>query len=290
MSDETATVRERLRQGYVELTPREKRLADALLEDYPNAGLASITVVARRAGVSTPTVARMVQKIGFKGFPQFHGALLQELQAQVSGPEERRAKWGADAPDSHMVNRLARAVIQNLEQTLAHLDTERFDQAARLAADVDRHLYVVGGRMTKALADYAFTHFQAVRPKVTYLTASSATWSHYLLDMAAGDVLLIFDVRRYETNLERLAELAREQGVEVILITDQWTSPVAKAARCVFNGWGEIPSAWDSNSSTLLLLEALIAAVQDHRWPETRARFEALDALFDRTGLFRKGP
>ena len=200
------------------------------------------------------------------------------------------SKWVSDAPDSHMVNRFAAAVIQNLQQTFAHLDTESFDAAARLMAATDRHLYVVGGRMTKALADYAFTHFQAVRPRVTYLTASSATWAHYVLDMAPDDVLLIFDVRRYETNLERLAELAREQGTTVILITDQWASPVSKVAHHVFNCWVEIPSAWDSNSSTMVLLEALIASTQDHRWPETRERFEALDRLFDRTRLFRKVP
>ncbi len=290
MTDGPLTVRERLARHYADLTPTERRLADALMDDYPNAGLASITVVAQRAKVSTTTVVRMVHKLGIRGFPQFHDALLQELQAQVAGPAERREKWVSAAPDSHMINRFAQAVTQNLEQTFAHLDTESFDRAARILANQEHRLFVVGGRMTKALADYAFTHFQAIRPRVTYLTASSATWAHYVLDMTPGDVLLIFDVRRYETNLERLAELASERGVILILITDQWASPVAKVSEYVFNCWVEIPSAWDSNSSTMMLLEALIASTQDARWPETRERFEALDRLFDQTRLFRKGP
>ncbi len=38
----------------------------------------------------------------------------------------------------------------------------------------------------------------------------------------------------------------------------------------------------------MMMLEALIAAVQEEIWPATRKRFERLDALFDMTRLFRK--
>lgn len=281
------TVRERIRQDYAALTQSERKFANLLLENYPAAGLASITVVAANAGVSTPTVARMVQKLGYKGYPAFHQSLLNELQAQV-GPTGRRDKWAAEAPDSHLLNRFAKAVTQNLQQTFANIPTEQFDAAARLLAGETSHVFVVGGRITHALADYAFTHFQAMRPGVTHMTSASATWPHYLLDMKAGDVMLIFDVRRYETNLERLAQLVAERGVKVVLITDQWSSPVSKSADIVFNCWVEIPSAWDSNASTMVLLEALIAAASEVRWPDTRERFETLDKLFDMTRLFRK--
>ena len=284
----TRTVRDVIRANYENLTQTERKLANALLENYPAAGLASITMVASNAEVSTPTVARMVQKLGFKGFPQFHQALRKELEAKALGPTQRRENWSSEAPDSHMLNRFADAVMQNLAQTFSNVDSEQFDQAARQLASTKGRLYVVGGRITRALADYAFTHFQAVRRRVTHMTSSSATWPHYVLDMAEGDTLLIFDVRRYETSLLRLAQLAAERGVTVILITDQWGSPVVPLASFTFNCWIEIPSAWDSNISTMMLLEALIAATQEKNWPRTRERYERLDELFDTTKLFRK--
>ena len=288
MPNSSQTVRSLIRSRYESLTQTERKLANSLLENYPAAGLASITIVAENAGVSTPTVARMVQKLGFKGYPQFHKALREELEAQVSGPIKKHENWASEAPDSHMLNRFADSVMHNLGQTLSHVDTEKFDQAVSVLADKENQLFVVGGRITRALADYTFTHMQAIRPRVTHMTSSSATWPHYVLDMAEGDVLLMFDVRRYETNLQRLAELASSRGVKVILITDQWASPVTKVADQIFNCWVEIPSAWDSNIATMMLLEAMIAAVQEKIWPETRARFERLDELFDMTRLFRK--
>ncbi|MGO1426907.1 MAG: MurR/RpiR family transcriptional regulator, partial [Halomonas sp.] len=72
MTTTSTTARELIRQYYQALTQAERKFANALLENYPMAGLASITTVAENAGVSTPTVARMVQKLGFKGYPQFH--------------------------------------------------------------------------------------------------------------------------------------------------------------------------------------------------------------------------
>ncbi len=288
MSEPRATVRQLIRENYANLTQSERKFANSLLGNYPAGGLASITVVAANADVSTPTVARMVQKLGFKGYPSFHAALLQELQAKVSGPTQRRAQWTAEAPESHLLNRFAQAVHHNLEQTFANIDPEQFEAAVKLLANSKARLYVVGGRITRALADYAFTHFQAVRRRVTHMTSASATWPHYVLDMAEGDVLLMFDVRRYEDNLLRLAEMASQRGVGVILITDQWASPIAGAADFAFNCWGEIPSAWDSNVSTLMLVETLIAATQEEHWPATQDRYDRLDELFDMTELFRK--
>jgi len=37
-----------------------------------------------------------------------------------------------------------------------------------------------------------------------------------------------------------------------------------------------------------MLLEALIAAVQEADWPQTRNRYERLDAIFDAARLFEK--
>ncbi len=288
MSKPPTTVRELIRAHYGSLTQSERKFAQALLDSYPAAGLASITIVAANAGVSIPTVARMVQKLGFKGYPQFHQALLRELEAKVSGPTQRRANWASEAPASHSLNRFAKAVTQNIEQTFVNIDSARFDAAVRLLAATEGRLYLVGGRITQALADYAFTHFQAVRERVTHMNASAATWPHYLLDMTEGDTLLMFDIRRYETSLMRLAELATARGVRVVLITDQWMSPVADIAAHTFNCWVEIPSAWDSNVATLMLLEALIAAVQEQRWPAPRERYERLDELFKAARLFQK--
>lgn len=287
MTSET-TIEERIRGRFESLTRAERQLANSLLENYPVSGLSSITSVARKAGVSTPTVARMVQKLGFRGFPHFQDSLRSELGAKISSPLDKHDQWAENLPTTHILNRFTDAVIGNLRQTLSHIDPEDFDAVCASLADSSRALYLVGGRITRSLADYLFTHMQMLRPRVIHMTSNSNSWPHYMLDMAAGDVLVIFDMRRYENDLLKLARMARDREARIILFTDQWGSPVSKLATHRFNARIEVPSAWDSSVVTLLLLEALVAVVQERRWGETRERIETLEALFDETRLFRK--
>ena len=80
------TVSDVINAHFDALTRAEKQLAASLLDNYPVSGLGSITTVAENARVSTPTVARMVQKLGYRGFPDFQSHLHHELEATLSNP------------------------------------------------------------------------------------------------------------------------------------------------------------------------------------------------------------
>lgn len=288
MQSAAATVSDVIHSHYENLTRAEKQLAESLLANYPVSGLGSITTVAENAGVSTPTVVRMVQKLGFKGYPEFQARLHQELEATISGPIAKHDRWASNAPGLHILNRFADAITSNLRDTLSDLDTASFDNAAALLADRKRSLYFVGGRITGSIAEYFFTHMQVIRPKTTLMSSNSSSWPQYMLNMSAGDVLVIFDIRRYEHDMATLAEVAHANGVSILLFTDQWTSPVAKHALHTFRVLIEAPSAWDSSVVTLFVVEALIEAVQSRSWDETKERMNALEGLFEQTRLFRR--
>lgn len=282
------TVSDVINAHFAALTRAERQLAETLLDNYPVSGLGSITTVAENAGVSTPTVARMVQKLGFRGFPDFQARLHQELEATISNPIAKHDRWAASAPGTHTLNRFADAIMGNMRQTLSQIEPAEFDTAAALVADLKRKVYLVGGRITRSIADYLFTHLQVIRTGVTQIAANPSSWPHYVLDMKAGDVLILFDIRRYEQEMETLARFARNRGVEIILFTDQWGSPVAKSSSKVFRARIEVPSAWDSSVMLLFLVEALVEAVQSSNWDETRGRMKTLEGLFDSTRIFRK--
>jgi DNA-binding MurR/RpiR family transcriptional regulator len=287
VGDRPDIVKDRLHARRADLTASERQLAGVLLRDYPVAGLQSVTRLAKAAGVSTPTVIRMARKLGFEGFPDLQDALREEAAAQIREPIARRAAWAAGADEGHMLNRFAAAVTANLRMTLDRVDPAEFDRVAALLADPGRKLHIAGGRITRSNADYLFNHLQIIRSDVTLLSQSANVWPQYLLDMGPETVLVIFDIRRYEADLQKLAELARARGAVVVLFTDQWGSPIAGAAEHVFNAPVEAPSSWDSTIAIMLLVEALIAEVQAARWDTAKDRIEALEQMFSATKLFR---
>jgi DNA-binding MurR/RpiR family transcriptional regulator len=283
-----ATVSDIITAGYDAMTRAEKQLANSLLDNYPVSGLGSITTVAEAARVSTPTVVRMVQKLGFKGFTEFQSRLHQELEETISNPITKHERMAPNAPGAHILNRFAEAVMANMRQSLGALDPQEFDAAARLIGDRKRSIYMAGGRITGAIAEYFFTHLQVIRPGVTRISSNASSWPHYVLNMSRGDVLILFDIRRYESQLEALARTAAEHGAEIVLFTDPWGSPIVKHARHSFRLNIEAPSAWDSSVVTLFVVEALIEAIQGSHWEKTRERMAMLEGLFESTPLFRK--
>lgn len=282
-----STVKGRMRDCMEQLTHSERQLASVLMQDYPVAGLGSITKFANIAGVSTPTVIRMARKLGFSGFTDMQEALREEVSAQIKKPISKRDAWRANASDAHTVNQFAEAVSSNIRNTLERLDTKSFDAVSRLFADVDRKIYIVGGRITRSNADYLFNHLQIIRPNVAHLSHSANVWPQYLLDMNEDSILVVFDIRRYETDLLKLARLAHERKSTIVLFTDQWGSPIGKLADHTFNALVEVPSSWDSTVAIMIILEALIADTQDNRWEESKDRIEDLEAMFSKTRLFR---
>lgn len=282
------TIAEKLQAKTEDLTRAERQLSDVILRNYPASGLGTITSLAEEADVSTPTVARLVQKLGFAGFPDFQRGLRDELSEKISSPLTKRERWVDTAPEEHLLNRFTKAVIDNIGQSMAKIDPDAFETACDLLSAPERRVFIVGGRITRTLADYFFLHFQVIRQDVVHITSNSNAWPHYALDFRAGDVVVIFDVRRYENSTLKLAELARERGAEIILFTDQWMSPISQLARVTFSNQIAAPSAWDSNITTMLISEIVIAEVQERNWDTTRARMEDLEEMFDRTRFFRK--
>ncbi|MEP1198846.1 MurR/RpiR family transcriptional regulator [Tateyamaria sp.] len=288
MASTERTISDLIQDMLDDLTRAERQLALSVLEGYPASGLGPLSALAKDAGVSVPTVARMVQKLGYKGYPEFQAGLREELKATVKTPIAKHDSWAEAAPSGHILNRFTEAVLENIRHTLGQIDPDTFDHACDLMADKERHLYIVGGRITHTLAEYFFLHMQVVRPNLTHVPSTSNTWPHYLLNAKEGDVFVIFDVRRYENNTLKLAEIAKSRGAKLILITDQWRSPIHQMSDICFSNRIGAPSAWDSMATIMLLLETIISAVQTLNWSETKERIEGLEDMFDQTKLFRK--
>jgi DNA-binding MurR/RpiR family transcriptional regulator len=150
-----------------------------------------------------------------------------------------------------------------------------------LLADRKRRIHVGGGRITHAIASYFVTHLQMARPGVSLIPSTPSLWPQYLLDIGKQDVMVVFDIRRYDARMLEFAASAEERGARIVLITDQWISPIARLAVHTLPLRIEAPSSWDSNILPLFVAEALVAAAVNASWRETEARITALEGLSD---------
>lgn len=282
----TQTIVERLREGLEVFSNTERHVAHQLLAEYPVAGLQSATDLARAVGVSTPTVLRLVSRLGFTSYLDFQRSLREELSAQLSSPLAKQAKKPAGRrkkPQSTQAG-FAEAVMQNIQETFANLPGAEFEAVVRLLADPRLRLHLIGGRFTDALAQYLSVQLRILRPGVMHIQNQEANWRDQLIDMGKRDVLLVFDIRRYQPGLMRLAQAAAVRQVRVVLLTDQWLSPIMRVATHVLSARVAVPSVWDSSVALMALSEALLAEVSRSGWEKSRRRIRELEDLRDQMG------
>jgi DNA-binding MurR/RpiR family transcriptional regulator len=277
----SSTIAEQVIGGRLGLTAADRKLSAALMADYPVAGLASISDFARAAGVSTPSVLRFAKKLGFSGYPSFQQALRGEVSAQLQNPIEKPEQWSSRAPRGHILNTLADAAMENLGSSLRHVDHHVFDDVCRLLGDGKRHVHILGGRITGHLAGYLHTHLQMARAGAQRVPTAPGHWPQYLMEIGAGDVLVVFDVRRYDARVLEFAASARQRGAKIVLITDQWMSPISRLAAHTLALRMEVPSGWDSNVVTVFVVEAMVAAIVNQNWKATRERIREIDHYFE---------
>ncbi|WP_232831234.1 MurR/RpiR family transcriptional regulator [Pseudogemmobacter bohemicus] len=279
------TIESRMRASLNDLTRAERQVATHILSHFPMSALGSITTLARAADVSSPTIVRLVQKLGFRGWSDYQAALRIEVEELLVAP--LGTPGGSGEGRGHPLQGFAAQVVTNIGATLSLIPAADFNGSAALMADMTRRVVVMGGRLTHALADYMATLLRVIRPDVTWIADHLTDWQQALLDLRPGDVVVIFDIRRYEANAVQFAEFASAQGAEVVLITDRWLSPAAGHARHVLPCHIEMPSAWDSTAVLLMVVEALLAQIQSHMPDQVQDRLNRLEDCFARTRVFR---
>lgn len=260
-----------------DFTRSERQLHSAILADYPFAALSPIQELSERSNVSAPSISRFVSKLGYRGFQEFQQHALEELRDAQSSPIELRNEqaFDGDDPISGYAER-ATALIAELTQRIPR---EQFDRILDLLGDPRRRVFVIGGRMSDALARYLLGHLRQIRADTFHIPQDREAWPEYLLRMRQRDVVVILDFRRYDRRLAELSAAIRGRKAQTIFVTDTWISPAAKGASELICVPIESGTLWDSYAAAFILIEALLVPLAERDWDRTKARIEAWDEL-----------
>ena len=275
----TRSLAEEIRDRLAECTVTERRAALALLANYPVLGLGTVAQFARAAGVSSPTILRFATRMGFSTYAALQTRLRTELEDQLKSPLAK-VKDGTRAGEPG-IGALAEAARANIGDTFHHLPAAELEAVVSLLSDERRDLYLLGGRFTDALARYMAAHLRILRPGVVHMAGQEGNWRDALLDIGRRDVLVVFDIRRYQADLGRVAAAASRRGATIVLVTDSWLSPIASVAAHVLPARISVPSPWDSSAALMVIAETLIAGVTARDPERSERRISALEGYRD---------
>lgn len=275
---EGKSVAGRIHEAIHRLTAAEKRAARGLLASYPTLGLAPVAEFARQAGASSATVLRFVAQLGYRSYPDFQRALREELEERSKSPLQRSHSSAArEDGDEHFLDRFVTQEVDNLRRSAALIPASEFEAVCALLAENRGHCYLAGGRFTDFLAGYMEAHLRLVRQGMRRLDGRPATRADQLIDVRPGEMAIIFDVRRYDPGLVEVAAELAARRAQIVLITDEWMSPVSRFAKLVLPCRTDMGRTWDANGALFTVVEAIVARTTELCWPTASKRMGSIE-------------
>ncbi|SMC27907.1 transcriptional regulator, RpiR family [Andreprevotia lacus DSM 23236] len=213
-----------LRASHAQLSATERKVADAILDDIAFAAAASIDQLADKAGVSMATISRFAKAVNCSD--------IRDLKRKLAQAGAVGSRFLADQlpnrEEHSFYTRICNDIEQTLHRNLAGFSEAQFRAATGLLSDA-RMIYIAGmGGGSTMLADEL--QFRLARLGF----AVAAYHDPVLLRMMAAtmtpqDALLILSVSGVTPELQSAADIAREYGARIVVITDP-ASPLASRA------------------------------------------------------------
>jgi DNA-binding MurR/RpiR family transcriptional regulator len=284
------TASEAIKAAWGTLTETEKKVGHAILSDYPLSGLGTISELAQKSHVSAATITRLIGRLGYPNFIAFREAMRGEVEAQFLSPiDKQRALSARTRPEEPGLLALLDEVGEHIRESAGRIQDGDFREVVDLLSDRSRRVFLVGGRMTRTVTAHMALTLHSLRPEVRLMDAGSLDAVEQIADMRPKDVLVALDVRRYQRGAIELARRASAKGCKIVLITDEWISPISAYANTIFALKVGTDSIWDSLAVPLLFGEALVNAVGLRIWPQAQARLRELEGYWSSWMTFDSG-
>jgi DNA-binding MurR/RpiR family transcriptional regulator len=262
------------------LTPSEDRIASVILDGYPESALLTAQAIADKAGTSPATVSRLATKLGYQDFAEMQADLRRALRAQLSSPSKRLlAQSGPPKRASALLEQVIDIEVSNLRRTLELTDRGKLEELVeRLGRSRQGRVYVAGSKKAGVVARYFTVQLSQLRPRV-HLLRMDDTLADQLIDLVAGDVVMLFEPRRVTRHAVKLIKVAKSRGATVAVFTDERPPAVLAESDFVFPTTVDAVSMFDSYAGIFALCAAILAALIGRNPADARTRAEHLDAL-----------
>ncbi|WP_135505044.1 MurR/RpiR family transcriptional regulator [Roseovarius aestuariivivens] len=285
-------VLERLTEEWDALTPEAQKAARYVLENPNDVGVSTVREIAEAANVKPNTFVRMARQMGFEGYEDFRAPFREAIRkGAVSFPD--RARWLQDIRKSGDLGGLyadmVEGAIRNLEETFAGLDAEALKTAAE-AIWASRQVFTLGVGVNNAnarnftyLASTGMVQFHAI-PRSGSTPTDDLAWAD------SRDVLIAMSMRPYRSEVVAAVDVAREQGMTIIGLSDSPASPIIRAADHGFVVAVDTPQFFPSSVSTVALLETLLSFVIAVASDEIVDRVERFHRRRHQLGIYMEEP
>ncbi|MEM6477578.1 MAG: MurR/RpiR family transcriptional regulator [Pseudomonadota bacterium] len=274
----SVSILDRLAQELPGLTPEARKAATYVLENPRDVGVSTVREIAQAAQVKPNTVVRMARQIGFDGYDDFRVPFREAIRRGAQDFPDR-ARWLQDIRKSGELGGLyadmAQETLRNIEETFSGITADDLEAAAT-AIWQSRNVFVLGvgihnsnARNFTYLATTGMVQIHAI-PRPGSTPVDDLAWAD------ARDALIAITCKPYRVEVVEAVNIAKEQGMTVVALSDSPASPIMRHADHGFTVSVDTPQFFPSSVGIIAVLETLLSfvvAVASDEIPERVATF-----------------
>jgi DNA-binding MurR/RpiR family transcriptional regulator len=243
------------------LTPKLKSVAKVILDNPNLVATTSMRTLARRAGVTPPTVIRLATTLGFENYESFKQVFQSSINQQNF---EDRANWlqltSATDGMATIVHEIAESGLGNIKQFFQEIDLDEVSRAADIILQAP-NVYVIAAGGVHWIASYLHYVGKMAIPQLHLPRTSGNGLVEGLIPVTRGDVILALAYHPYARHGIEASEFALSRGARLIYLTDSKAAPLASEAEVLILQKTASPQFFPSMVAVMAAMETLISVI-----------------------------
>lgn len=286
----TKPLRDRLNDALASVSKADRALANFMMTELAALPFETAASIAKKVGLSEPTVGRFCRGLGYKSFKDLKNHLKQDIgdQPWLISDRLRELRERASAGEDQLATGLEMEMAALVAVYEIAQSPEWKTVVKRLATA--RSVYAAGFQTERGMAQVFANQLQYLRPRVHLLDLSGGNFAEFLAEDTSDAALVLFEARRYSKLAQHLAEDARACGVPVTLITDPYCDWGRTLATETFVVPTQVGLFWESTAQMASLANLIVNSVFLELGPEVEARMHEITRLYGQFTGHVEGP
>ncbi|MFP4395285.1 MAG: MurR/RpiR family transcriptional regulator [Anaerolineales bacterium] len=244
----------KIRESYESLTQGFRKIADFILEHPADAAHLPQAEIARRIEIYPVTIFYFAQYLGYPSYE----VLAAQLQRDVNR-QRMIAHYKALEGDEPLLQKLYKINRESVSD-LVQRENGNLQKALHILQDAP-HIWVTGEFICFSLAKFFAQVLKLVEIPTTAFQPGMMETTTNLQKMDTGDALLAFTLGIPGIDTAHLMQMADQQGITTIVLTDSREAPAAKIAKITLNVESNSPLLIPNYTAGLSVMSLMIEAI-----------------------------
>lgn len=240
---------------------QQQRIAEYLMQNRSKVSLLTVEELAKEIGVSMATISRFARAIGFANLKELRVTLHNDT---VSRPSQKLKDRLDRLESSDLFAEILRVERENLEKTQERLNQNAFDRAVELLDSTTR-VFVWADGPSIALFELLRFRLNRFGYAVTPITPTGPAMAEGLINIRAGDVVMVFSFLHEKREALHVVEFANDRRAHTVLCTDLLVAEIIDRVDVVLPIYRGAMSEFHSVTTPVSVVDALVLGIGRRR-------------------------